>query len=283
MSVYASNLAFIEYFRMKIRTSNRSRRQFAPSRQKLRSKCAQQRSIPPSLSCTYPPLFQTAVLCLTHLGISGPDDRSLQVDPTMRIQVLDTMLDLGSAEKEQKAAFIVRVKRHVPFDGLTRLIPQRDERVMIVWSDSVDNIVASTVDLEGRLLKLVWKSRNGATNTASLTPLSGTSAFASTPSRMSLSATRKNTTMTGTDIELTEKAISVADNHDLISLKEKELESGVKPAPRPTRTFAAIYIGIAVALSTCKSPPLLCTSYAIADDLQPHPSSPSPPLPCYIK
>ncbi|CCA68526.1 hypothetical protein PIIN_02390 [Serendipita indica DSM 11827] len=168
----------------------------------------------------------------TAFTVMGPEDRSLQVDPTIRIQVLETMLDLGSAEKEQKAAFI------------------RDERVMIVWSDSVDNIVASTLDLESRLLKLVWKSRNGATNTTSLTPLSGTSAFASTPSRMSLSATRKNTIMTGTDIELTEKAASMADNHDVISLKEKELEAGAKPAPRPTRTFAAIYIGIAVALST---------------------------------
>lgn len=69
-------------------------------------------------------------------------------------------------------------------------------------------------------------------------------------SRMSLNATRKNA---GTDIELTEKASgSIAGDMEARSLKEKELESGVcTPIPRPTRIFAAIYIGIAVALSTC--------------------------------
>jgi hypothetical protein len=68
---------------------------------------------------------------------------------------------------------------------------------------------------------------------------------------MSFNATRKNA---GTDIELTEKA---SGDTEVRSVKEQELESGVyTPIPRPTRIFAAIYIGIAVALSTCAWLPL---------------------------
>jgi hypothetical protein len=121
---------------------------------------------------------------------------------------------------------------------------------MVVWSDSVDDIISSTLDLEGRLLKLVWKFRNGAT-TPALNSLSKASMFGST-SRTSLGGHRRNT---GTDIELAEKN-SLADHTDNTSTtkepKEKELEEGAtKAAPRPTRIFASIYVGIAVALATC--------------------------------
>jgi hypothetical protein len=118
---------------------------------------------------------------------------------------------------------------------------------MVVWSDSVDDIISSTLDLEGRLLKLVWRFRNGA-STPAPNSLSRASMFGSA-SRMSLSGHRKNT---GTDIELTEKH-SIADHTDNTSItKEKELEEGAtEAAPRPTRIFAPIYIGIAVALATC--------------------------------
>ena len=40
---------------------------------------------------------------------SGPDEKSIYIDANTRIQVLDTMLLLPHAEKEQRAAFIVRV------------------------------------------------------------------------------------------------------------------------------------------------------------------------------
>ena len=38
---------------------------------------------------------------------SGPDDTSIYVDANTRIQVLETMMDLPTADKEQSAAFIV--------------------------------------------------------------------------------------------------------------------------------------------------------------------------------
>ncbi|KAI0684990.1 glycosyl transferase family group 2-domain-containing protein [Cytidiella melzeri] len=80
----------------------------------------------------------------------GPDDTSIYVDANTRIQVLETIMDLPMAEKEQCAAFI------------------RDERVLIVWSDSIDTIIPTCRDFEERLIKLLWRSRpNAAAHAAS--------------------------------------------------------------------------------------------------------------------
>ena len=38
---------------------------------------------------------------------SGPDDRSIYVDANTRIQIIETMMDLPTADKEQNAAFVV--------------------------------------------------------------------------------------------------------------------------------------------------------------------------------
>lgn len=46
----------------------------------------------------------------SHLSVpSTPDESSIYVDSNTRIQVLDTMMDLPTADKEQLAAFIVGV------------------------------------------------------------------------------------------------------------------------------------------------------------------------------
>ncbi|KAF7338492.1 Glyco-trans-2-like domain-containing protein [Mycena venus] len=56
-------------------------------------------------------------------------------------RILDTMLLLPHADKEQCAAFI------------------RDERVLVVWSESLDAIIPTCQDFEDRLIKLLWRSR----------------------------------------------------------------------------------------------------------------------------
>lgn len=72
------------------------------------------------------------------------------VDKGMRIQVVETMALLPAADKEQNAAFI------------------RDERVLVVWSSSVDNIIPACTDIEERLVKLLWRSRpNGPSSIGS--------------------------------------------------------------------------------------------------------------------
>ncbi|KAI0763980.1 glycosyl transferase family group 2-domain-containing protein [Trametes elegans] len=73
----------------------------------------------------------------------GPDDKSIYIDANTRIQILDTMVDLPTADKEQSAAFI------------------RDERVLVVWSDTIDTIIPICQDFEERLIKLLWRSRPG--------------------------------------------------------------------------------------------------------------------------
>ncbi|KZT00078.1 uncharacterized protein LAESUDRAFT_732624 [Laetiporus sulphureus 93-53] len=71
----------------------------------------------------------------------GPDDRSIYVDANTRIQIIETMMDLPAADKEQSAAFV------------------RDERVLVVWSDSIDTIIPTCHEFEERLIKLLWRSR----------------------------------------------------------------------------------------------------------------------------
>ncbi|KAK7015029.1 Glyco-trans-2-like domain-containing protein [Favolaschia claudopus] len=99
--------------------------------------------------------FETAVAALnpqvavkvrsaaSHAALAEipPEDKSLYVDANTRIQILDTMLMLPNADKEQCAAFI------------------RDERVLVVWSDSLDAIIPTCHDFEDRLIKLLWRSR----------------------------------------------------------------------------------------------------------------------------
>ncbi|SJL15580.1 uncharacterized protein ARMOST_19081 [Armillaria ostoyae] len=73
-----------------------------------------------------------------------PDATSIYVDNNTRIQIIDTMLQLPQADREQCAAFI------------------RDERVLVVFTSSLDTIVPTCKDFEDRLIKLLWRSRSGA-------------------------------------------------------------------------------------------------------------------------
>ncbi|KAG2336626.1 hypothetical protein BDR05DRAFT_896462 [Suillus weaverae] len=68
-------------------------------------------------------------------------DDCIYVDSNTRIQVLDSMFLLPQAEKDQNAAFI------------------RDERVLVVWSDSLDTIIPIARDFEDRLIRLLWRTK----------------------------------------------------------------------------------------------------------------------------
>ena len=80
------------------------------------------------------------------------DVYTVYVDGNTKIQVLDNMGWLPQADREQGAAFI------------------RDERVLIIWSDSLDSIIPTCQDFEERLIKLLWRSR---TETNSPVPREG--------------------------------------------------------------------------------------------------------------
>ncbi len=130
-----------------------------------------------------------------------------------------------------------------PFNHPILTFSQRDERVIVVWSDAVDDIISSVLDIEARLLKLVWKQRPGAATPGSLTRAS---VFPS-QSRSSLVIKKL------ADIELAEKSVDISSPDVLSSVtKDRELEQGLKVIPRPTRVLAPIYIGLATALSACE-------------------------------
>ncbi|KAJ7254691.1 glycosyl transferase family group 2-domain-containing protein [Mycena haematopus] len=113
--------------------------------------------------------FETAVAALNpqvavkvrsaavHAALAdvSPDDKNIYVDANTRIQILDTMLLLPHADKEQCAAFI------------------RDERVLVVWSESLDAIIPTCHDFEDRLIKLLWRSRPTAPVSSNAGSLAG--------------------------------------------------------------------------------------------------------------
>ncbi|KAF8551621.1 hypothetical protein OG21DRAFT_1417653 [Imleria badia] len=76
----------------------------------------------------------------------------IYVDANTRIQIMDTMVLLPQADKEQNAAFI------------------RDERVLVVWSDSLDTIIPIARDFEDRLIRLLWRNRPPLTSSITSTP-----------------------------------------------------------------------------------------------------------------
>ncbi|KAG6899344.1 hypothetical protein C0993_011083 [Termitomyces sp. T159_Od127] len=109
--------------------------------------------------------FETAVAALNpavaikirsaavHAALAAvhPDDQTVYVDANTRIQIVDTMLALPAADKEQCAAFI------------------RDERVLVIWSDVLDRIVPIATDFEERLIKLLWRANPAVPSVASST------------------------------------------------------------------------------------------------------------------
>ncbi|KAF5354337.1 hypothetical protein D9756_007321 [Leucocoprinus leucothites] len=78
-----------------------------------------------------------------------PDAKSIYVDANTRIQIIDTMLFLPQADREQCAAFV------------------RDERVLVIWSESLERIVPTCHDFDERLIKLLWRTKPSAPGGAS--------------------------------------------------------------------------------------------------------------------
>lgn len=174
-------------------------------------------------------------------------DASIYIDPDTKIQVFESMNFLPRAEKEQCAAFI------------------RDERVIVIWSDSFDTIIPLCRDLEEKLIKLVWRFRH-LVSSVSTTPPS-TNSVSVTASAANLA--EKDTVLTEA-IPVTEKERNNArskapakksrwgwswrvspekrgmytEEYDL----EKEGSLGSQ-GPRPIRLYAPFYCGLATALS----------------------------------
>ena len=142
---------------------------------------------------------------------------------------------------------------------------QRDERVLVVWSDNPTAIIPQCKEFEDHLIKLVWTRRH------SLSTLSPGASIPATPAGASAATSVANSS---SDVQLNEKP------KELENIPEPEPEPSAKPvsggslwgwriasrakrspAPRdlehggasarPTRYFAPVYGGLGLALSFC--------------------------------
>ncbi|KAK7038697.1 hypothetical protein VNI00_010581 [Paramarasmius palmivorus] len=170
-----------------------------------------------------------------------PEDTWLYLDGNTRIQVLETMLMLPHADKEQCAAFI------------------RDERVLVIWSDSLHAIVPAYKDLEQRLVMLLWRGRGSAASPTLTAPSSTVGSVAGHASLL----------LTGRAPETeTEKLHSVQDRDTSTPAPRTEMQSpdGIDDAKseadsleslgfdaaeqkRPVLLYASVYNGLAAALA----------------------------------
>lgn len=165
------------------------------------------------------------------LSIMGPNDTGFQVDSETRIQVLSTIAELPSADKEQSAAFI------------------RDERVLICWSDSLDGIIPTCKEFEDKLISLIWKIRLDTLGQGDGSTLHSASGYGVSTHASQLSVApivgEKGEPITN---EKQKNNVRSSFFGWKAEKSEDEAEAG-KTSVRPTRLFAPIYNGLGAALA----------------------------------
>ncbi|KZT65726.1 hypothetical protein DAEQUDRAFT_731159 [Daedalea quercina L-15889] len=162
------------------------------------------------------------------------DADAIFIDVDSRVQVLDTMMRLPHADKEQCAAFI------------------RDERVLVVWSYALDTIIPTCRDFEEKLIQLVWKHRSAFSGSLASSIASSTNV--STSNINLTEKTRRSAVVTEKEVaELTEnkeKSKPKKRNCGIFSYWVSAKDDVEKTASnRPIRLFAPVYGGLAAALS----------------------------------
>ena len=169
----------------------------------------------------------------------------------------------GSPSSGRKGAErrIHREYSFLPIQRTHLTSPQRDERVLVVWSDSLDTIVPIARDFEDRLIRLLWRNRP---------PQSSPSVPSSVPPSVPESLSGHSHAHLAGSVPLSEKAspLAAAQPREVsykrtwfgrkIPISVLDEEKAVKAAPRPTMLFAPAYNGLAAGLAVglCPSPVL---------------------------
>lgn len=176
------------------------------------------------------------------LNTVSDDATALYVDINTRIQILETIAHLPHADKEQCGAFI------------------RDEHVLVVWSDEMENVIPLCREFDAKLIKLVWRSRP-ATIVSSIAP--------STASPSTTASNADLTEKTREVIPFTKEALAepapVAGetvppkrkwgwawkvSSKKASAPNSDVEKGTTgKSLRPIRLFAPVYGGLAAGLA----------------------------------
>ncbi|KAF9234330.1 glycosyl transferase family group 2-domain-containing protein [Melanogaster broomeanus] len=156
----------------------------------------------------------------------------IYVDANTRIQIIDTMILLPQADKEQNAAFI------------------RDERVLVVWSESLDTIIPIARDFEDRLIRLLWRNRPPLSSSMPPTPPSAPASVSGrshshlgTPPSQEKPVESDSPSPTPQQFKRTWYGRKVP-------MPPSEIEKGnQEPLKRTTMLYAPIYNGLAAGLA----------------------------------
>ncbi|KIY71077.1 hypothetical protein CYLTODRAFT_370017 [Cylindrobasidium torrendii FP15055 ss-10] len=160
-----------------------------------------------------------------------PDATSIYIDADTRIQVLGTMLHLPQADKEQCAAFIL------------------DERVLVVFTNSLDALIPTCQDFEERLIKLLWRSRPAGTVSTSGSLLPRTSSFSVSGHGHYSSAPASSSSHALSQPSSPALQTRVKVKRNWYGKKVGVTTVEPKPAKRTTSLYAPIYNGIAAGLA----------------------------------
>ncbi|KAG6333925.1 hypothetical protein ID866_5165 [Astraeus odoratus] len=171
-----------------------------------------------------------------HAALAESTDEKAEciyVDGDTRIQILDTMTLLPQAEKEQNAAFI------------------RDERVLVVWSDSLDTIVPIARDFEDRLIRLLWRNRPFVSPAQSTPPSAPGSVSGHSHAHLAdAQLSEKSPTSAPSPAQPREQKSRRTWYGRRVSISEGgDVEKGVKRTHRSTVLFAPVYNGLAAGLA----------------------------------
>ncbi|KAI0919925.1 hypothetical protein AcV5_001863 [Taiwanofungus camphoratus] len=160
------------------------------------------------------------------------DADAIFIDVDTRIQILDSMVFLPRADREQCAAFI------------------RDERVLVVWSYSLDSIIPTCRDFDEKLIQLVWKQRFGFSSLASSAAPSTTGSAVNLAEKYKTPAVdEKEVAAIAKEKEKPKKKKRSCGFGYWVSAKEDVEKTAEGPSIRPVRLFAPVYNGLGAALS----------------------------------
>lgn len=158
-------------------------------------------------------------------------------------------------------------------------ISQRDERVMIIWSDDLDSIIPTCRDFEDRIIKLLWRQRPPMSAYASSVggSMSGHGSVRDLhmgDSLLSPHGLTNRDSRGSSNVHSSSNGVTTVDGADLekqagmesdeSSLDEKTTKRGwcglgkkrkvvrKRTEDRPIRMFAPVYNGLATGLSLCE-------------------------------
>lgn len=134
---------------------------------------------------------------------------------------------------------------------------QRDERVLVVWSDNLDTVIPLCRDFEESLIKLVWKSHTvpGFSPGPSIPATPALTSAVNSASQIELNDKAQERTSSETP---TVRPVSGGSwfgwrigSRATRAPAPPDVEKGDQASFRPVRYFGPFYCGLALALSTC--------------------------------